>query len=220
MAKETRSEISFQPAADVARRVEMVLTQGGQGSDRRPRHSSEFSGASSRGRSTFGRGHPPRDVVQGGGAQPRCYAFPARTEAASSDVVIIGIVSVCSRDASVLFNPGCTYSYVSSYFASYLVVPRDSLSSPMYVSTPVGDAIVIDRVYCLCVVTIGDIETRVGLLLLNMVDFYVILGVNSLSPYHSILDCHTKTVTLALQGLPRLEWRGNLGHSSTRVISF
>ena len=60
MAKETGSEISFQAAANVARRVKMVLTQGGQGSDKRPRHSGEFSGASSRGRGTFGRGHPPR----------------------------------------------------------------------------------------------------------------------------------------------------------------
>ncbi|XP_070043159.1 uncharacterized protein [Nicotiana tomentosiformis] len=70
----------------------------------------------------------------------------ARPEAESSDVVIIGTVSICSRDASVLFDPGSTYSYVSSYFASYLVVPRDSLSATVYVSTHVGDAIVIDRV--------------------------------------------------------------------------
>lgn len=33
IAKETRSEISFQMTPNVARRVEMVLTQGGQGSD-------------------------------------------------------------------------------------------------------------------------------------------------------------------------------------------
>jgi len=60
IAKETGSEIFFQAAANVARRVEMVLAQGGQGSNKRPRYSGEFSGASSRGRSTFGRGHPPR----------------------------------------------------------------------------------------------------------------------------------------------------------------
>ncbi|XP_070040612.1 uncharacterized protein [Nicotiana tomentosiformis] len=41
-----------------------------------------------------------------------------------------------------------------------------------------------------------------------------------LSPYHAILDCHAKTVTLALLGLPRLELRGNLGHSASKVISY
>ncbi|XP_070041426.1 uncharacterized protein [Nicotiana tomentosiformis] len=59
MDKETGSEISFQAAANVARGVKMVLAQGGQGSDKRP-HSGGFSGASSGGRGTYGRGHPPR----------------------------------------------------------------------------------------------------------------------------------------------------------------
>ncbi|XP_070029561.1 uncharacterized protein [Nicotiana sylvestris] len=34
-----------------------------------------------------------------------------------------------TRDASVLFNPGSTYYYVSSYFAPYLVMLSDSLSA-------------------------------------------------------------------------------------------
>lgn len=67
---------------------------------------------------------------------------------------------------------------MSSYFASYLVMSRDSLSAPVYVSTPVGDTIIIDRVYRSCVVTIGSLETRVDLLLLDMVDFIVILGMD------------------------------------------
>ncbi|XP_070036767.1 uncharacterized protein [Nicotiana tomentosiformis] len=92
------------------------------------------------------RGHP-RDVVQSGGAQPQCYAFPTKPKAKSSDAIITGTVSVCSRDASVLFDPGYTYAYVSSYFASYLVAPCDFLSAHVYVSTPVGDAIIVDRVY-------------------------------------------------------------------------
>ncbi|XP_075092142.1 uncharacterized protein LOC142172431 [Nicotiana tabacum] len=64
-----------------------------------------------------------------------------------------------------------------------------------------GDAIIIDRIYRSCVVTIGSLETRVDLLLLYMVDFDVILGMDWLSPYHAILDCHAKTVTLAFQGV-------------------
>ncbi|XP_070016981.1 uncharacterized protein [Nicotiana sylvestris] len=156
MAKETGSEISFQDAANVARRVEEVLAQGS------------------------------------------------------------GTVSVCSRDASVLFDPRSTYSYVSSYFATYLVVPHDSLIAPVYVSILVGDYIVVDRVYRSCVVIIGGLETRVDLLLLDIVNFDIILGMDWLSPYHAILDCHAKIVTLALSGFPRLEWTG---HSIGRFIS-
>ncbi|XP_070007201.1 uncharacterized protein [Nicotiana sylvestris] len=41
-----------------------------------------------------------------------------------------------------------------------------------------------------------------------------------LSPYHAVLDCHAKTVTLSMLGLPRLEWKGSTVDMSSRVISF
>ncbi|XP_070039075.1 uncharacterized protein [Nicotiana tomentosiformis] len=141
-------------------------------------------------------------------------------EVVASDSVITGIVLVCHRDATVLFNSGSNYSYVSSYFALYLGVSRDSLSSPVYVSTPMGDSIVVDCVYRLFLVVLSGFHTRANLLLLRMVGFNVILGMDWLSPYHAILDCHAKTVTLALTGLRRLEWRSTLDYIPSRVISF
>ncbi|XP_070031099.1 uncharacterized protein [Nicotiana tomentosiformis] len=161
-----------------------------------------------------GRGRPR------GGGQARYYALPARTEVVSSNSVIPSIVLVCHRDASVLFDPGSTYSYMSSYFAPYLGVSRVSLSSPIYVSIHVGYSIIVDYVYQSCLVFLGGFETRADLLLLCMVDFNIILGMDWLSPYHAILDCHDKTVTLAMLGLPRLEWIGALDYVSSRIISF
>jgi len=131
-------------------------------------------------------GHP-RGGGRLGGVQARFYALPARPDAITSGAVITCIVSVCHRDASILFDPGSTYSYVSSYFAHYLVMPRESLVSFVHLSTPVGDIIIVDRVYRSCVVTIGGLETRVDLLLLSMVDFDMILGMDWLSPLGTIL---------------------------------
>ncbi|XP_070046815.1 uncharacterized protein [Nicotiana tomentosiformis] len=161
-----------------------------------------------------GRGRPR------GRGQTRFYAFSSRSEDAASDVVIICIVPVCHRDSSILFDPGSTYSYVSSYFASYMDISRDSLSAPVYVSTLVRDSIVVDRVYRPRIVTIGGYENRVNLFLLNMVDFDAILGMDRLLCYHAILDYHAKTVTLAMPGLPQLEWRGTLDYIPSRVVSF
>ncbi|XP_070055331.1 uncharacterized protein [Nicotiana tomentosiformis] len=122
-------------------------------------------------------------------------------------------------DASVLFDPGSTYSYVSSLFAHFLDIPRQSLSTSVYVSTHVGDSVVIDRIYRSCVVTFYGYETRANLLLLDMIDFEV-LGMDWLSPYHVILDCHAKTITLAMPELPRLELKGSSVSTASRVISF
>ncbi|XP_070050730.1 uncharacterized protein [Nicotiana tomentosiformis] len=51
-------------------------------------------------------------------------------------------------------------------------------------------------------------------------DFDVILGMDWLSPYRAILDCHAKMVNLAIPGLPRLEWKGTPDYSTNRVISY
>ncbi|XP_070046880.1 uncharacterized protein [Nicotiana tomentosiformis] len=59
----------------------------------------------------------------------------------------------------------------------------------------------------------------VDLLLLSMVDFDVILGMDWLFPCHTILDFYAKTVILALPGVPRLEWIGSLDYVPIRVIS-
>ncbi|XP_070020159.1 uncharacterized protein [Nicotiana sylvestris] len=83
-----------------------------------------------------------------------------------------------------------------------------------------GDSIIVDRVHHSCVVTIRSLESSIDLLLLDMVDFDIILGMDWLSSYHAILDCHAKTVTLALMELPRLEWRRTHVHSTSRVIFY
>ncbi|XP_070039557.1 uncharacterized protein [Nicotiana tomentosiformis] len=89
---------------------------------------------------------------------------------------------------------------MSSYFARYLDIHRGSVDIPVHVSAPFGDFIVVDHVYRSCVVTIEGYETRIALLLLIMFDFEEILGMDWLSLYHAILDCHAKTMTLAMRG--------------------
>ena len=99
-----------------------------------------------------GRGASGASGSQSGGRGAQCYAFPGRPEAEASDAVITGIVSVCHRPASVLFDPGSTFSYVSTYFASGLELTCDRMSVPIRVSTPVGEPLVVNRVYRSCLV--------------------------------------------------------------------
>ncbi|XP_070022022.1 uncharacterized protein [Nicotiana sylvestris] len=160
-----------------------------------------------------------------GGGQPadalaRFYALPARPDALASDAFITGIISVGDRDALVLFDPGSTYSYVSSLFAHFLVISPEPLGTPVHVSTPMGDSVIVNRIYRSCVVIFYGLETRSDLLLLDIINFEVILGMDWLSPYHVVLDCHAKTVLLVIPGLQRLEWKGSTVDTPSRVISF
>ncbi|XP_070028574.1 uncharacterized protein [Nicotiana sylvestris] len=176
-----------------------------------------------RGRGQARRGQPATTQLGGGqlaGAPSRFYVLQARPSALASDAVIASMISICGRDDSVLFDPGSTYSYVSSMFIHFLAIAPEPLGTPVHVSTPVGDSVVVDRIYRSCVVILCGFETRSDLLLLDMIDFKIILGMDWLSPYHTVPDFHAKTVTLAMPGFPRLEWKGSTVDTSSRVVSF
>lgn len=91
---------------------------------------------------------------------------------------ITDIIFFCRRDASILFDPGYIYLYVSFLFSPYLDVSRESLDVSVYVSTPVGDSVVVDRVYQSFVVTLCCCETKADIMLLDMTDFKVIVGMD------------------------------------------
>ncbi|XP_070045104.1 uncharacterized protein [Nicotiana tomentosiformis] len=160
---------------------------------------------------------PSRGEGQLGRSRPR---GGGRLDVVASDAVITFIISICGRESSVLVDPRSTYLYVSSLFAHFLGVPRESLGTLAYVSTPIGDSIVVDQIYRSCIVTFCGYATRSDLLLLDMIDFEIILGNDWLSHYHAIFYCHAVTVTLGILELLRLEWKSSFVSASSRVISF
>ncbi|XP_070034517.1 uncharacterized protein [Nicotiana tomentosiformis] len=85
------------------------------------------------------------------------------------------------------------------------------------VSTPVGDSVVVDRIYRSCIMTLCGYEIRADLLLLDMTYFEVILGMDWVSLYHVVLDCHAKTINLVIPELPRLECKGPSVNASSRT---
>ena len=101
------------------------------------------------------------------GDRAHCYAFPRRSEAETSDVVIIGNLLVCDCMASVLFDPGSTFSYVSSTFANGLDLHCELLDIPIRVSTPVGESVIVEKVYRSCPVTFMESNTYVDLVILG-----------------------------------------------------
>ncbi|KAJ1430370.1 Aspartic peptidase domain superfamily [Sesbania bispinosa] len=118
-----------------------------------------------------------RGQAQAGRGQARVFAM-TRQDAQASNVVVTGILSICSRDAHVLFDPGATHSFVSLSFASQPGKSPSYLDETLAVTTPVGEILLADCVYLSCVVSIGGKELLSNLIALDMVDFDVILGMD------------------------------------------
>lgn len=109
---------------------------------------------------------------------------------------------------------------ISGYFSNDIDVMCEPLDMPICVSTPMGEFVVVFRIYQNSIGVILGRETQVDLILLDMLDFNVILGMDWLFPYHVIFDCYVKIVTLVYMGLPQLGWISAPSSHPKRIIFY
>lgn len=89
----------------------------------------------------------------------------------------MGTIIVYDYIGNILFNPGCTYSYVLVNFALGFNAICDVLDTPIYVSTPIGEFVIVIHVYRACSVLFMGFKTWASLVIMDMTNFYVILGI-------------------------------------------
>ncbi|EOY03326.1 DNA/RNA polymerases superfamily protein [Theobroma cacao] len=153
-----------------------------------------------------------------GRGQARVFAL-TQQEAQTSNAVVSGILSVCNMNARVLFDPGATHSFISTCFASRLGRGRVRREEQLVVSTPLKEIFVAEWEYESCVVRVKDKDTSVNLVVLDTLDFDVILGMNWLSPCHASVDCYHKLVRFDFPGEPSFSIQGDRSNAPTNLIS-
>lgn len=83
---------------------------------------------------------------------------------------------------------------------------------------PVGDFIGVGRVYRFCSVMFIGYQIWTNLVILDMINFEIIIEMSSLSLYHTILDCHAKTTTVAMSRINKLESEGDYNPTPMKLI--
>ncbi|RVW18432.1 Transposon Ty3-G Gag-Pol polyprotein [Vitis vinifera] len=151
-------------------------------------------------------------------AQGRVFAMTHRDAQATSDVVT-GTLRIHTLFARVLIDPGSTHSFVSVSFAGLLGLLVASMDFDLIVATPVRDSVVASRMLRNCIVMIGYREMPVDLVLLDLQNFDVILGMDWLASYHASVDCFEKRVTFSIPGQPKFSFEGKHVDRPLRMIS-
>ena len=113
-------------------------------------------------------------------------------EADVAPEAMTGTIQVCDSDANVLIDPGATHSFISVKFIAQVNIEIQPIDCSMVVSLPTGDSLIADRVYMGCRVIIEGYEFMANLVLLDIQDFDVILGMDWLSRHHATMDCFRK----------------------------
>ena len=79
-------------------------------------------------------------------------------------------------------------------------MPIASMDFDLIITTPIEDFVMTSRMLRECLVMIGYREMPVDIVLLDLQDFDVILGMDWLASYHASIDCFRKRVTFNIPG--------------------
>lgn len=93
-----------------------------------------------------------------------------------------------------LYDIRSIHSFVSPHFALKLGVGRTLVEFGLVVTTSLKEVFMAQFEYKPCVVWIRDKDTQATLILLGMLDFDVILGMDWLSLNYATVDYHHKLV--------------------------
>ena len=92
--------------------------------------------------------------------------------------VVTGTISLFDTDAHVLVDSGATHSFISWEFIERVGIEMRPTECSMVVSLPTGDSLIANRVYKGSKVTIASHEFKADLIVLDIIDFDIILGMD------------------------------------------
>ena len=109
-----------------------------------------------------------------------------------------GIIPINTIDTYLLFDSGATCSFVPYEFAQCLSLPCEQLNYPLNVEVANKEIIYVKYVYMNFCVEIRGHKFLVDLILIQLGEFDIILGMDWLSNQEAMIDCHRKCVKLRL----------------------
>ncbi|KAL0556646.1 hypothetical protein IC582_005160 [Cucumis melo] len=157
---------------------------------------------------------------QGAGAPHQGKVFATnRTEAEKAGTVVTGTLPVLGHYALVLFDSGSSHSFISSAFVSHARLEVEPLHHVLSVSTPSGECMLSKEKVKACQIEISGHVIEVTLIVLDMLDFDVILGMDWLAANHASIDCSRKEVTFNPPSLASFKFKGGGSKSLPQIIS-
>ena len=219
------------PSAVTSSPSEAISTAQGQtsGSSGPDRGGPQNGGATSAWQPSggVGRGIPPRGQPSRPSRAPtgrprsqaaRVYMVTQQAADATPDVVT-STISLFDTDAHVLVDSGATHSFISREFIERVGIEMRPTECSMVVSLPMGDSLITNRVYRGSKATIASHELEADLIVLDIHDFDIILGMDWLAKHRTIVDCYRKEVQFCQPGEQEVIFCGERKILSTSLIS-
>ena len=131
--------------------------------------------------------------------------------------MVIGTIPVSVIYAYILFDFGATHLFISTAFVRKYGIFCEPMN--LCVETPVGDMMSTHTICKPHKVKIGDKELYADLIILDMWDFDVILGMDWLATYHALVDCHKKCVNFKIPSELEFSFMESIEGTPLHIIS-
>jgi hypothetical protein len=159
-----------------------------------------------------------KGAVQNPLAPARVYALVLGESEGGSEVVT-GTVPILGFEASVLFDSGATYSFISIVFVRLSILVARTSELGLAVTTPIGKIVVCKCVVCECPVSICGRVLPTNLVVLPMFSYNIILIMDWLTRHLAIINCDLKQATLTPWGEGKVTYVGSRARSLPPTIS-
>ena len=126
--------------------------------------------------------------------QARIYAYTRNDAEVGTSTVVTGQLLIAEIDAFVLFDSGATHSFVSYEFAKHIDQGKDSMNQTFRIALPSGDILLSNYWIRHVPIVICGRELSVDLIIIDMFDYDVILGMDFLRKYNAVIDCRNQRI--------------------------
>ncbi|XP_073271472.1 uncharacterized protein [Primulina huaijiensis] len=146
--------------------------------------------------------------------------FTMKKEGANPDSsVISGNILISGKEALTLFDTGATHSFMSEVFMHSISVEPTVMPLHFNIMLPSGDEICPTSILRTCPVQMGTRLLYADFIVIPMIAFDVILGMDCLSAYRAVIDCVGNTVEFLTDNHENNEIVGLGSSISTPIIS-
>ena len=138
----------------------------------------------------------------------RIYAYTRDDAKAGTSKVVTGQLIVANKYALVLFDSGVTHSFASTSFTDCVDRGKDVINQIFRTALPFGDVMISSYWLCNVPIVISRRELSVNLVILDMHDYDVILGIDFLAKYEATINCKAQSVNFRPSGIDQFKFVG------------
>ncbi|KAL5559193.1 hypothetical protein UlMin_035404 [Ulmus minor] len=149
----------------------------------------------------------------------RIYAYSKDDAEAGTSKVVTGQLTVANKYAKVLFDSGATHSFASTVFADCVGRGKDKMGQIFRTALPSGDIMLSNYWLCSVPIVIAGRELSVDLVILDMFDYDVIVGMDFLSKYGATINCKSRSVNFNPPGEDQFKFNSKGSRNQKMMIS-